>query len=253
MAVSGGLYLGAGWSEDDYLEGDHPDTASKESARLPTHGYEGQGPEHSSGRLERFLLLAAEDNIQITNASTAAQYFHLLRRQMRRHIHKPLAEFSPKSLLRDRRARSTIDELTHGTFEEVLGDRVVNAATVNRVILASGKVAHEATTRRDEIGAPVAGVRVQQLYPVPPHAHAGGVRPYHQCRELGWLQGGPANLGAWGFARGRLLQSYADRFRITGTARRESGSPATGSAGIHAQEQRGLLDRAFSEQPGDNR
>ncbi|KAA0234764.1 MAG: Multifunctional 2-oxoglutarate metabolism enzyme [Acidimicrobiales bacterium] len=212
---------------------------------LLPHGYEGQGPEHSSGRIERFLILAAEDNIQVTNVSTAAQYFHLLRRQVNRDIRKPLIEFSPKSLLRDPRARSPIEDLTSGSFEEVLGDDTIDPQEVTRVVLASGKVAHEAMSRRDEMSSPVAVLRVEQLYPWPADEIAGELDRYPRCRELVWLQEEPENMGAWSFTRGRLLAGFADRFRVAGVTRTESGSPATGSSVIHQQEQQELLDKAI--------
>ena len=138
---------------------------------LLPHGYEGQGPEHSSARIERFLILCAEDNIQVVNATTPAQYFHLLRRQVRREIRKPLVLFTPKSLLRAKQARSPIDALASGSFEEVLDDPgVTDAAEVRRIIFCSGKVAYDAMAHRDTLGAPVAVVRVEQLYPVPARA-----------------------------------------------------------------------------------
>ena len=135
---------------------------------LLPHGYEGQGPEHSSGRIERFLTLAAEDNIQVCNATTAAQFFHLLRRQMRRTVRKPLIVFTPKSLLRAKASRSPIEALTEGSFEEVLDDpRVTDPDAVKRIVLCSGKVAYDALDARDRLGAPVAVVRVEQLFPWP--------------------------------------------------------------------------------------
>src|SRR5205807_253077 len=126
---------------------------------LLPHGFEGQGPEHSSARLERFLTLSAEGNIQVANVTTAAQYFHLLRRQVRRDLRKPLVVFTPKSLLRARQARSAVDELTAGSFREVLDDPAVSdPGAVRRVVLATGKVAYEAMAARDAAEAPAAVV-----------------------------------------------------------------------------------------------
>ncbi|MEY3512134.1 MAG: putative 2-oxoglutarate dehydrogenase component, partial [Actinomycetota bacterium] len=133
---------------------------------LLPHGYEGQGPEHSSARIERFLTLAAGDNIQVCNATTAAQFFHLLRRQVRRDVRKPLVVFTPKSLLRAKTTRSPVSEFIHGSFEEVLDDKgVTDPASVRRIVFASGKIGVEAQAARDEMGTPVAIVRVEQLYP----------------------------------------------------------------------------------------
>lgn len=214
---------------------------------LLPHGYEGQGPEHSSARMERFLLLCAEDNIQVANCSTSAQFFHLLRRQMNRDIRRPLVVFTPKSLLRAKAARSSIEELTAGTFEEVLPDPAdLDASSVNRVVLASGKVAQDAIAARDERGAPVAIVRVEQLYPWPETALAEQVGRYANATELIWLQEEPENMGSWNFAKGRLYDGFGDSHKIQRVSRFESGSPATGSNAIHHQEQAALLDKALS-------
>jgi 2-oxoglutarate dehydrogenase E1 component len=215
---------------------------------LLPHGYEGQGPEHSSARIERFLILAAEDNLQVANASTSAQYFHLLRRQMHRDVRKPLVVFTPKSLLRARSARSSIDELTTGSFQEVIDDEAVaDPGAVRRVVLASGKVTHEALAARDERGAPAAVVRVEQLYPWPFEAVASALARYPNARELVWLQEEPENMGPWNFVKGRLYEAHGDSHTIRRVSRDESGSPATGSAAIHAQEHEELLARAFAE------
>ncbi|HEY6416700.1 MAG TPA: multifunctional oxoglutarate decarboxylase/oxoglutarate dehydrogenase thiamine pyrophosphate-binding subunit/dihydrolipoyllysine-residue succinyltransferase subunit, partial [Acidimicrobiales bacterium] len=216
---------------------------------LLPHGYEGQGAEHSSARIERFLTLAAEDNIQVVNASTAGQYFHLLRRQVRRDVRKPLVVFTPKSLLRARPARSKIDELTRGTFEEVLDDSFVSdadAAAVRRVVLCSGKIAHEAMAERAKRGAPVAVVRVEQLYPWPYARLDEVVLRYPNAHQVVWLQEEPSNMGAWAFAQDRLAERLGDRHEIMRVSRYESGSPATGSHTIHVQEQEAIIDAALS-------
>jgi 2-oxoglutarate dehydrogenase E1 component len=214
---------------------------------LLPHGYEGQGPEHSSGRIERFLTLAAEDNIQVVNATTAAQYFHLLRRQMVRDIRKPLIVFTPKSLLRSRFSRSSVELLTNGTFEEVLDDpHVEDPAGIRRVVFCSGKVAADALSARDETQAPAAVVRVEQLFPWPYEAVAAVMQRYSNAREIVWLQEEPENMGPWNFVKGRLYERYEDTHSIRRVSRYESGSPATGSGSIHGQEQAELLERAFS-------
>ncbi len=214
---------------------------------LLPHGYEGQGPEHSSGRLERFLLLCAEDNIQVVNATTAAQMFHLLRRQIVRDVRKPLVVFTPKSGLRAAWSRSKVDDLLGGSFEEVLDDSgVVDPGSVHRVVFASGKVAAEATAERDGLRASAAVVRVEQLYPWPFDAIASVLERYSNAREIVWLQEEPENMGAWNSVKGRLYESHGHSHDIRRVSRTESGSPATGSAAIHRQEQAELLRRAFT-------
>jgi 2-oxoglutarate dehydrogenase E1 component len=217
---------------------------------LLPHGYEGQGPEHSSARIERFLTLAAEDNIQVCNATTAAQYFHLLRRQVRRDIRKPLVVFTPKSLLRAKSSRSSIDELTSGSFQELLGDPgVLDPAAIRRVVFASGKVTVEARTARDNAGAPVAIVSVEQLYPWPFDAVAAELATYANAREIYWLQEEPENMGPWNFVKGRLYEAHGETHTITRVSRAESGSPATGVLAIHQQEHDDLLQQILADLP----
>jgi 2-oxoglutarate dehydrogenase E1 component len=207
---------------------------------LLPHGYEGQGPEHSSGRIERFLTLAAEDNIQVCNATTAAQFFHLLRRQMRRTVRKPLVIFTPKSLLRAKVSRSPIEALTHGSFEEVLDDPTItdaDAETVKRVVFTSGKVAYDAIDARDKAGAPVAVARVEQLFPWPFAGVAAVLDRYPNADQLFWLQEEPENMGPWDAIKGRLYEAHGTTHWIHRVSRSDSGSPATGSHAIHLQEQ----------------
>jgi 2-oxoglutarate dehydrogenase E1 component len=214
---------------------------------LLPHGYEGQGPEHSSGRLERFLTLCAEDNLQVCNATTAAQYFHLLRRQMHREVRKPLVVFTPKSLLRAKVTRSPIDAFTQGSFREVLDDPGIDdPSSVRRVVLCSGKVGQEALAERNKRGAPVAIVRVEQLYPWPDEQISAAVSRYPEAREVVWLQEEPANMGGWAFAQDRLAEHLADTHTVQRVSRHESGSPATGSHTIHVQEQEAILDAALT-------
>jgi 2-oxoglutarate dehydrogenase E1 component len=214
---------------------------------LLPHGFEGQGPEHSSGRLERFLLLCAEDNIQVANVTTAAQYFHLLRRQMLRSVRKPLVVFAPKSGLRARSTRSPIEAFTSGSFEEVLDDAdVADPTKVKRIVLASGKVGTEAIARRDETGAMAAAVvRVEQLYPWPFARVASAVDRYPNATEIVWLQEEPENMGSWNAVKSYLFDAHGESHEIRRVSRTESGSPATGSNAIHQQEQEELLNRAF--------
>ena len=217
---------------------------------LLPHGLEGQGPEHSSGRIERFMSLCAEDNIQVCNATTSAQYFHLLRRQMHRRVRKPLVIFTPKSGLRAKSYRSRVDELTSGTFHELIGDNSgLDPNSVTRLVLASGKVAHEATAFRDQHSIPMAVGRVEQLFPWPYDAVADELARYPNCREIVWLQEEPENMGAWSGVKGRLFEGHGANYEIRRMSRADSGSPATGKAAIHAQEQGELLNRAFAPLP----
>ncbi|HVM52588.1 MAG TPA: multifunctional oxoglutarate decarboxylase/oxoglutarate dehydrogenase thiamine pyrophosphate-binding subunit/dihydrolipoyllysine-residue succinyltransferase subunit [Acidimicrobiales bacterium] len=214
---------------------------------LLPHGYDGQGPEHSSGRIERFLTLCAEDNMQVANATTAAQYFHLLRRQVRRSIRKPLVVFTPKYLLRAKESRSPITDLEQGAFREVLDDPgVSDPSSVRRVVLCSGKVAFDLMKRRDERGVPAAVVRVEQLYPWPEQQIRALVDRYEHADSVFWVQEEPDNMGAWPFAGARLLMLLPDRVKLGHASRVESGSPATGSANVHAQELEDLLEEAYA-------
>ncbi|MEI7591883.1 MAG: multifunctional oxoglutarate decarboxylase/oxoglutarate dehydrogenase thiamine pyrophosphate-binding subunit/dihydrolipoyllysine-residue succinyltransferase subunit [Actinomycetes bacterium] len=213
---------------------------------LLPHGYEGQGPEHSSARIERFLTLAAEDNIQVCNATTAAQMFHLLRRQMKHSVRKPLVVFTPKSLLRAKVSRSKIEEFTEGSFQEVIDDpRVADPSSVKRIVLASGKIAYDALEARDKIGAPVAVARVEQLFPWPFEAVAKVLERYPNADQIFWLQEEPENMGPWNAIKGRLYEAHGTTHWVHRESRSESGSPATGSHAIHGQEQEDVVQRVF--------
>jgi 2-oxoglutarate dehydrogenase E1 component len=213
---------------------------------LLPHGFEGQGPEHSSARLERFLTLCAEDNIQVVNTTTAAQYFHLLRRQVRREVRKPLVVMAPKSPLRMKETVSHIDELTSGSFEEVLDDRTItDPASVQRLVFCSGKVCWDAFAERDKRQAPVAIVRIEQLYPFPVEALLALLERYPNARDLVWLQEEPENMGPWNFVEHRTWRVKERGYDLRHVARVESGSPATGSKAIHDQELADLMDETF--------
>jgi 2-oxoglutarate decarboxylase len=214
---------------------------------LLPHGFEGQGPEHSSARIERFLTAAAEDNIQVCNATTAAQYFHLLRRQVHAERHTPLILFTPKSGLRLKQTRSPIEELTTGSFQEILDDPwVTDRDAVRRIVFCSGKVAWDAFAERDKRSAPVAIVRVEQLYPSPIEQLLELLERYPNARELVWLQEEPENMGPWKFVESRVWRVKERGYDFRHVARVESGSPATGSKGIHDQELADLLEETFS-------
>jgi 2-oxoglutarate decarboxylase len=215
---------------------------------LLPHGYEGQGPEHSSARIERFLILAAEDNMQLCNATTAAQYFHLLRRQVHQARRTPLVVFTPKQGLRMKQTRSPLGALTTGSFEEVLDDpHVVDRSAVTRLVFCSGKVAWDAMAARDERGVPAAVIRVEQLYPLPTEQMLRLVQEgYPNARELVWLQEEPENMGAWNFIEHHVWRVKELGYELRVVARVPSGSPATGSKTVHDQELEDLLDRAFA-------
>ncbi len=215
---------------------------------LLPHGFEGQGPEHSSARLERFLALCADDNLRIVYPTTSAQYFHTLRRQVRAPLRKPLVCFTPKRYLRLAHTRSPVDAFTHGGFESVLDDRSteLDPASVRRVLLCSGKVAHELMDRRDEAGAGVAVVRVEQLYPWPEADILHVLDRYRAAGEVWWAQEEPANMGAWSFVRGKLRRMLANRAEFRHVARAASASPASGSASVHDAEQDRLLNEALA-------
>ena len=213
---------------------------------LLPHGFDGQGPEHSSGRMERFLTQSAENNMQVVNCTTAAQYFHLLRRQVRMGVHKPLVVFTPKYLLRAKESRSPIEAFTNGRFQEVLDDPgVTDPSSVRRVLLTTGKVAYDLLARKQETAAPVAVVRIEQLYPWPGDQVTALLDKYDQADSVFFVQEEPENMGAWPFVHGRLHALLPDRAKLGHASRLESGSPATGSAAMHAREQEDLVDRAF--------
>jgi 2-oxoglutarate dehydrogenase E1 component len=214
---------------------------------LLPHGYEGQGPEHSSARIERFLTACAEDNIQVVNATTAAQYFHVLRRQMHREVRKPLVMFTPKSYLRRPESRSKIEMLETGSFQEVLDDpRVADPAAVQRIVFCSGKVAYDALAERDKRGAAAAIVRVEQLFPFPQEAMLDILAKYPNAKDLVWLQEEPENMGPWRFVFQKSYEIISRGYTIRHVARVESGSTATGSSKIHEQELADLMNETFA-------
>jgi 2-oxoglutarate dehydrogenase E1 component len=211
---------------------------------LLPHGYEGQGPEHSSARLERYLQLCADDNMQVCNPSTPAQYFHLLRRQMKRNFRKPLIVMTPKSLLRMKSACSPLDEFVSGRFREVLDDTEVDAGRARRVALCSGKVYYDLLERRAEAEAhDVALVRVEQFYPFPEEMLKRALLRYRKAREWVWAQEESQNMGGWSFMEPRL-RALGYSFEYVG--RDASASPATGSLQVHRREQKELAEAAIT-------
>ena len=215
---------------------------------LLPHGYEGQGPEHSSARFERFLQLCAEQNMQVVNCTTAAQYFHVLRRQARQAASKPLIAITPKSLLRLPEAASSINEFTSGGFRPVIADdEVKGSAGVNRLLLCSGKVYYDLIAQRKKLGEQSTAIaRVEQFYPFPKNLIADELSKYAQAADICWVQEEPQNMGGWSFMEPRLREMLGANQRLRYAGRAASASPATGSHTIHQMEQRQLVKDAFS-------
>jgi 2-oxoglutarate dehydrogenase E1 component len=213
---------------------------------LLPHGYEGQGPEHSSGRLERFLQLCAEDNIQVCNLTTAAQYFHVLRRQMKRDFIKPLIIMTPKSLLRAEFASSPAEEFTKGRFEEILpAPKVGVAAKTERVIFCSGKVYYDLLNYRTAQKIENAAIiRIEQLYPLATPRLRALLKPFPKTAKIVWCQEEPQNMGAWTFMEPRLRALCKSEIAYAG--RNASASPAVGALALHKREQAQLIKEAFT-------
>jgi 2-oxoglutarate dehydrogenase E1 component len=210
------------------------------------HGYEGQGPEHSSGRIERFLQLAAQDNFQVCQPSTAAQFFHLLRRQVVRPYRKPLVVFTPKSLLRHPEAASALAELASGGFQPVLGaDGAGERPEVTRLVACAGRVYYDLAARKRERGLDhVSLVRIEQFHPFPDRELVAELDRYPNAREIVWAQDEPQNQGAWRYMAWQLRQASDLPIRYAG--RPESASPATGYPGMHKAQLEALLDAALA-------
>ena len=222
---------------------------------LLPHGYEGQGPEHSSARLERYLQLCAERNMQVCNLTTPANYFHALRRQLKRNYRKPLVLMTPKSLLRHKLAVSDLDEMTGDSrFRPVIGeiDRVVADDLVRRVVICTGKVYYDLLQARRDAGLDdVAIIRLEQIYPFPLKSLARLFSRYHAARFV-WCQEEPGNMGAWNFVD-RLLERALEAVGLEGVrvayaGRQHAASPATGLASTHAAEQAALVATALGLQ-----
>jgi multifunctional 2-oxoglutarate metabolism enzyme len=219
---------------------------------LLPHGYEGQGPEHSSARLERFLQLCAEGNMSVCNLSSPASLFHGLRRQIHGEVKRPLVIMSPKSLLRHPLAVSDPDEFTSGSFREILGADVEAASGVERVVFCSGKIYYDllmAARENPEEGNRVALVRCEQLYPFASDAVRAEIARFPESAKVLWAQEESANMGAWSFVRPRfdeILAALRDAgSRIEYVGRPASASPATGSANVHQREQERIVREAL--------
>ncbi len=219
---------------------------------LLPHGYEGQGPEHSSARLERYLQLCAENNLQVCYPSTPAQYFHLLRRQVKQEIARPLIVMTPKSLLRLPAANSTIEDLTNGGFKPVIDDvSITNKAEVKRIVLCSGKVFYDLDSARENArDLRVAIVRLEQFYPFPAEKLKEIFASYSNATQVFWTQEEPQNMGGWTFVEPRLREIKGD-LSLRYVGRTASASPATGSYAIHELEQKKLVDDSLLAEHAD--
>jgi 2-oxoglutarate dehydrogenase E1 component len=223
----------------------------KQTSRLTLllpHGYEGQGPEHSSARLERYLQLCAENNLQVCNPTTPAQYFHLLRRQIKPGMERPLVVMTPKSLLRLPAATSTIADLTNGGFQPLIRDaEIQDAAGVKRIVLCSGKVYYDLLEARKKCGElQTCILRLEQFYPFPLKALKESLASFPNATQLVWAQEEPKNMGGWTFVEPRLEELLTGCARPLYVGRAPSASPATGSYSIHQLEQARLVEIALT-------
>jgi len=216
---------------------------------LLPHGHEGQGPEHSSARPERFLQLCADMNMQLCQPTTGAQIFHLLRRQMIRAFRKPLVVFTPKSLLRNKDASSPLDQLVHGRFQTVIGevDPTIQAKKIKRMMVCSGKVYYDLVTqRRERDRDDVAIVRVEQIYPFPHKQFGNEIRKYPNLTEIVWVQDEPQNQGFWFQAQHYLREHMTDGMKLGYAGRPALAAPASGYYEVFVKRQKDLLDAAFA-------
>ncbi len=217
---------------------------------LLPHGYEGQGPEHSSARLERFLQLCAEHNMQVCVPTTPAQIFHLLRRQAVRPLRKPLVVMTPKSLLRHKRAKSSLEDLSEGRFQTVLDDRAdMDHKDIKRVVMCSGKVFYDLLEKResDDLND-TALVRIEQLYPFPEKRLQEVLESYPNLENLVWCQEEPMNQGAWYCSQHhmfRVARAVNDKLHVHYAGRDMAAAPAVGSMSLHVEQQQRLVEDAF--------
>jgi 2-oxoglutarate dehydrogenase E1 component len=219
------------------------------------HGYEGQGPEHSSARLERFMQLSADTNMQVVQPTTASQIFHILRRQMVRNLRKPLVILTPKSLLRNKDATSPLSEFTKGSFQTVIPETreeiTKKADKVKRIIACTGKVYYDLVKKREEKGADdVVILRVEQLYPFPHKAFATELKKYPNATDIVWCQDEPQNQGAWFFVQHYIHENMAEGQKLGYSGRAASASPAAGYSYLHQEQQKALVDGAFAKLKG---
>ena len=215
---------------------------------LLPHGFEGQGPEHSSARLERFLILCAENNIQVCNASTAAQYFHLLRRHIKGAMRIPLIIMTPKSLLRSPHAASAKEEFLSGRFYEVIDEvEDINKDKVKELIITSGKIYYDLVdyrTKNKIENRPI--IRLEQFYPFPLKNLKKFLSSYSNVKKVSWVQEEPMNMGGWNFVSSRIKKLLEEKTELFYAGRPESASPAAGSSRISEQQQKKLIKNALS-------
>ncbi len=241
-AQFGDFFNGAQIMVDQFITAGEDKWATQSGlVMLLPHGYEGQGAEHSSARLERFLVQCADENIQVVNTSTPANHFHVLRRQLKREFRKPLVVFSPKMLLRHPEAVSTLDEMATGSFQEVLDDTVANVANVDTVVFCSGKFYYEMKAKAKEMGVEnMAFVRVEQLYPFPQNQIDAILAKYKSAKNILWAQEEPTNMGAWTYFAMQLRH-----LPIVGVCRQASAASAEGSSQLHKKRLNVLFDELF--------
>ena len=211
------------------------------------HGYEGQGPEHSSGRIERFLTLAGDNNMQIANPTTPAQFFHLLRRQVIRPLRKPLIVFTPKGLLRHHDCVSRLDDLTQGSFQEILNDPAPPKKP-KRLVLCSGRIYYDLVVERQKTGTDdMLIVRIEQLYPLDVDTLKAIVSKCSGLKECIWVQEEPSNMGAWTFIRPILREILPKNIEVSYVGRTRSASPAVGSHALHKKEYAAIMNALFGQ------
>ena len=240
---------------DEYIaSGEAKWTQKSGVVLLLPHGLEGQGPDHSSARLERFLLLAAEEAFVVAQPSTPASYFHLLRRHALNERHRPVIVATPKSMLRNKLATSMPDEFTSGSWRPVLSDpTITDPSKVEKVLLCSGKVRWDLVTRRGQNGldGKVAIIGVERLYPLPSQEVADALARFEHVTEVTWVQDEPANQGAWSFMALNLPAALREavpgrRWELLSVTRPASSAPSVGSAKVSEQQQKAMLDAAFA-------
>ena len=212
------------------------------------HGYEGQGPEHSSARLERFLSICGHNNIQVVNCTTPANFFHVLRRQLYRPFRKPLIVFTPKSLLRHPKCVSPLSDFTTGGFKEVLDDPAADPEKITRIVFCSGKVYYDILEEKEKVQkTDFALIRIEQLYPLPLKQLKNILMKYSKAGRWEWIQEEPANMGAWKFINQNFMVTGIPEFHLNHTARPPTGSPATGSSKLHKIQQNLIVQKAMGK------
>jgi len=207
------------------------------------HGYEGQGPEHSSARMERFLTLSARNNMQLLNCTTPANLFHALRQQVLRDFRTPMVLFTPKSLLRHPQAVSSVKDFAEGSFQRVIDDTDTIPEKVTRIVFCTGKLYYDLLKEKNSLGVKdIALIRIEQIYPLPVNEIKGLLSKYHQSQKILWAQEEPMNMGAWYFIRNELAP-----LPIEGVYRTASGSPAVGLHELHQKEQEEIVGKIFKK------